>query len=381
MLMSEHINSTRQVTPACVQRKILLVTNSLDEFPNGGRELLCKLNYDVLLDMFGSSFFLFELEKTGVTSFNGFINAFKGHIDGLDAATISQIFLKIRTEKIECLFIDGSNLGALAKQARHEFPELEIITFFHNVETIFFWDSLKHTRSLRAAAVLLVNYLAERKAVSYSNRLICLSERDSGKLNSLFGRQATDISAMAVKDTYTGTVFIEFEDNHDKYALFVGGVFYANLSGVLWYAEHIAPKIQIKTYVVGRGFELYKDKIERWGNIKVIGGVDSLELWYANADFVVAPIFGGSGMKTKVAEALMFGKKVIGTSEAFSGYESISSRVGSICDDADQFIKTIEEVTAIDNNQFDEDLREIYEKNYSIDAARLRLIQIMGESR
>ena len=343
--------------------------------------MLCKLNYEVLLDMFGPGFFLFELEKTGVTSLNGFINAFKGHIDGLDAATISQIFLKIRTEKIECLFIDGSNLGALAKLARTEFPELEIITFFHNVETIFFWDSLKHTRSLRAAAVLLVNYLAERKAVSCSNRLICLSARDSDKLNSLFGRQATDISAMAVKDSHTGATFSDSVENHGRYALFVGGVFYANLSGVLWYAEQVAPKIGIKTLVVGRGFEQYRKEIEQWGNIEVIGGVANIEPWYSNAEFVVAPIFGGSGMKTKVAEALMFGKKVIGTSEAFSGYESISSRVGSICDDADQFIKTIEEVTAIDNNQFDEDLREIYKKKYSIDAARLRLIQIMGESR
>ena len=40
----------------------------------------------------------------------------------------------------------------------------------------------------------------------------------------------------------------------------------------------------------------------------------------AGAALVIAPIFDGSGMKTKVAEALMHGKHVVGTPEAFSGY-------------------------------------------------------------
>jgi hypothetical protein len=83
-------------------------------------------------------------------------------------------------------------------------------------------------------------------------------------------------------------------------------------------------------------------------------------------------------MKTKVAEALMFGKKVVGTPEAFSGYESVTKRVGCLCEDADQFETAIEAVSAIDNSRFDADLRDIYVKNYSIDAARRRRVDIMG---
>lgn len=36
---------------------------------------------------------------------------------------------------------------------------------------------------------------------------------------------------------------------------------------------------------------------------------------------MVMPIFSGSGMKVKTAEALMYGKFLIGTKEAFEGYE------------------------------------------------------------
>lgn len=359
---------------------ILLVTNTLHISPNGGRELLCKLNYEVLLGMKGRNFFLYELSQAGVTDFSSMLEAFKGHIDGLSCSSISSIIDKIRAEKIDFLFIDGSNLGELARCARHEFPKLKILTFFHNVEAIFFWDAFKNTKSIRSAAVCMVNYFAERKAVKFSDYLVSLSERDSQMLNSLYGRQATGISSMAVKDTHEKSPDVNLEGKFGKYALFVGGVFFANLSGILWYAKHVAPYINIKTLVVGRGFELYKDQIESCGNMVVIGGVDSIADWYRSSAFVVAPIFGGSGMKTKVAEALMYGKLVVGTTEAFSGYEIITNRVGCVCKDAEQFITAIEAVCACDNVSFDMGLREIYENRYSIGAARKRLLEIMSGS-
>jgi hypothetical protein len=32
-------------------------------------------------------------------------------------------------------------------------------------------------------------------------------------------------------------------------------------------------------------------------------------LWYEHANLIISPIFSGSGMKSKVGEAMMFGKK------------------------------------------------------------------------
>ena len=36
--------------------KVMLFTNSLQDFPAGGRELLCKMNHDLLKDIFGDEF-------------------------------------------------------------------------------------------------------------------------------------------------------------------------------------------------------------------------------------------------------------------------------------------------------------------------------------
>ena len=49
----------------------------------------------------------------------------------------------------------------------------------------------------------------------------------------------------------------------------------------------------------------------------------------------------GSGMKSKTAEALMYGKPILGTKEAFEGYDTDPAKVGALCNTATEFIETI----------------------------------------
>lgn len=361
-------------------RKVLLLTNTLDESPNGGRELLCKLNYESLDDLYGDALVLFELKQASPANLKELYLSFRGYIDGLSPAVIAELLDTIRKQGVGTVFIDGSNLGKAAKCIRKAFPEIKIVTFFHNVETVFFWGGFLQNMSLRALAVCLINFIAERKSARFSDRLICLSERDSAMLMKVHGRAATDISAIALKDSLRQDSVRPPMPGSERYALFVGGVFYANLSGITWYARHVAPHIGIKTYVVGRGFENYRDELERHGNIEVIGGVDGVAQWYEGAEFVVAPIFGGSGMKTKVAEALMFGKIVIGTPESFSGYENIVNRAGCSCETAEEFITAIEAVSAMHKPGFDRELRSRFLEQYSCEAARKRIAGIMARA-
>ena len=105
-------------------------------------------------------------------------------------------------------------------------------------------------------------------------------------------------------------------------------------------------------------------------NVELVGAVDDLEPYYLGAKAVIAPIFDGSGMKTKVAEALMFGKRVVGTSEAFSGYEDVAARAGWQCDTKDEYIARIDRLAGQPIAPFDPAMRLIYEENYSMDALR-----------
>ena len=358
---------------------ILLLTNTIDQSPTGGREMLCKLNHDILKEIFDDQLGVLELSKTPIRGLKGIINAFKGFIDGLTSESVAEALRVIQKKNIDRIFVDGSNFGMFVKIVKKRFPDILVYTFFHNVESRFFLGSFKQNKTLRALAVLIVNYLAERKSVQYSDKVICINKRDSKLLKKVYGKSTTELYAMSLEDKLP----LEFNSLptvvNEKFALFVGGTFYANKVGIYWFVEKVVPHIKIKTYIVGRGFEKFKNELETHENVIVIGEVESLAQWYHDAYFVVAPIFDGSGMKTKVAEALMYGKKVIGTNEAFSGYENIIEHAGVVCKTADEFITAIESSDQMVERLFDRELRKLYEENYSFSAARTRIESILKQ--
>ncbi|WP_295396390.1 glycosyltransferase [uncultured Thiodictyon sp.] len=357
-----------------------MLTNTLQADPAGGRQLLCHINHDALRCIFGSGLLVHELPQSRLVGARSVANAFRGHLDGLDAGSAAGALARIRDERVGKVLVDGSNLGEFARLTKRHFPDVEVTTFFHNVEARFFLGSLRQVRSPRALAVLVANYLAERKAVRYSDKIICLSERDSRLLKKLYGRGATHISAMAVRRQKVTTDTQEcVKPGEEPYLLFVGGGFYANQGGIEWFVRNVVPRIAVKTCIVGRGFDGLKAQLEQSGRVEVVGAVDDLAPWYLNARHVIAPIFDGSGMKTKVAEALMFGKQVIGTPEAFSGYEDIADRAGVVCATADEFVAAIEQGgDFLDAPGDDEKRRNIYEERYSFGAAQKRLEAILN---
>ena len=356
----------------------MLLTNNWQVSPSGGRELLCKLNHDVLQDIYGNGLVLLELSRRPLHGPLSILNAFWGYIDGVTCAAIDNVLHTIQTENVDKVFVDGSNLGQVVKVIKQHFPQIQVCTFFHNVETRFFLGSFRQAKTLRALAVLIVNYLAERKSVRFSDKIICLSERDSCQLKKYFGRAATHVTPMALQDQFPACGDSIVKTSNPRFALFVGGGFYANRAGISWFVKNVVPRIQMKICIVGRGFEDLKSKLERAGAVEVVGAVESLSEWYLRAQFVIAPIFDGSGMKTKVAEALMYGKKIIGTPEAFSGYEDIADRAGWVCATADDFVDAIGRATNAVTKSFDPELRALYEEKYSLPAARLRLTEILG---
>lgn len=352
--------------------RLLYVTNNNQGRSIGGREQLSRLHSAALLELFGDRFERLELIESG-----GLSRVF-GYINGVSHASIEYVCTQIKRFGAEKVFLDGSNLGRLAEGIAKRCSDVEISTFFHNCEARFFLGALRQHPSLRAAGVLMANYIAERNAVRFSDKLICLSERDSRQLRRLYGRSGTHILPMAMQDQLPKDLPEMLPPKPGKYALFVGGTFYANRQGIEWFVDHVAPRAPIKTYVVGKGFEQWKGKLERKGNVEVVGSVDSLLPWYLGAQVVIAPIFDGSGMKTKVAEALMFGKRVIGTPEAFSGYEDIAARVGTCCESPDEFVAALVTEAQRAHAGVNRSLREIYEQHYSFKAACQRLEEILS---
>ncbi len=345
--------------------RILKFSYLIEDGAVGGRELLAKLNSLALDHIFHinlSSLFVDTRPKP--TGISHRLAALVGWLDGLNPEIERRCLDIIAAEGIDVIYIEGSNYGRLARAIRAHAPACRVVTFFHNVEARFFWGALKAKPSIRAVGVLLANWLAERWAVRYSHHIICLNSRDSFLLQRLYGRRATDIHPLCL----AGTAVPPAKPDEPPFGLFVGGAFYANLQGVRWLAREVAPRLSCPIAIVGKGFEEFRGELEAYPNITVVGTVDSVSCWYERASFVVAPIFDGSGMKTKVAEALMYGKPVIGTQEAFMGYEAVGERAGTLCQDAISFASAINAICAREKIFNAYELQALFKSHYSLAA-------------
>lgn len=358
---------------------VLFITNNISPTSVGGREQLSRLLRDALSEVYGARFSSIELSKSRFGETSPFRERITGYIDGASPASISRITEIVRSQEVSHVVLNGSNLGRIAQAVRAKAPSVRISTFLHNCETRFFFGSLRQSPSLRALGVLVANLQAERMAVRHSDSLICLNQRDGEQLRRTYGRLCTHILPMALKDLLPKDVGSACQVLSGDYALFVGGTFYANRQGIDWFVEHVAAKSPLKTVVVGKGFEAWKRLLERNGNVEVVGSVDSLVPWYLGAQVVIAPIFDGSGMKTKVAEALMFGKRVVGTPEAFVGYEAIVGRAGIVCESPAEFLAALAFEATRPFIAIDPELRAAYEERYSFEAARDQLAGILAE--
>ena len=54
-----------------------LLTNQIDKVPSGGRELLCKLNHDILKEIYGDKCTVFELPKNLVRNISMLLNHYE----------------------------------------------------------------------------------------------------------------------------------------------------------------------------------------------------------------------------------------------------------------------------------------------------------------
>ena len=257
---------------------------------------------------------------------------------GLSGKSIEEIENRLRTEKFDAVFVTYSRYGALVRRLKKHFAALEIVTFFHNVEVVYAYQEARtQTNILKAWISTALTYVAEKASVRYSDKLVGLNQRDASLLKKIYHRDVDVILPTSFEDM--GADWEKGTSVHSPLRyLFVGSAFYANIQGIRWFVEQVLPSVKGELYVVGRGIAAELEGYANQARLHIVGEVEDLREWYLRTDIVVCPIFLGSGMKTKTAEAMMYGKPIVGTREAFVGYEVDTSRIGGCFDDALEMI-------------------------------------------
>lgn len=354
--------------------KILYIGESIGKISSGG-DVVNERNRRVLNIVFGADFFEYRLRH--VNKIVTFFHLLQGNPALISFSDCRRILRMIDRNGIGQVFLGSSKYGKLASLIKRNHPSVRVITFFHNIERQYYEEELRIENRMKTRFVAHVVAKNECRAVSDSDTLITLNRRDSALLKRIYGRNADFELPMSFPDCYDadraaagrgkGGVEKPFK------ILFVGNNFFANNQGVSWFIREVLPALGGATLtIVGKGMDsVFQSRF----NVEVTGYVADLSPYYYSADAVVVPIFSGGGMKTKTAEAMMYGCPVVGTTEAFEGYDVDYERIGGLANTAEEMI---EKLNRLRDNGFSEHCRsyarsEFLEK-YSLSSS-LRLIE------
>lgn len=266
------------------------------------------------------------------------------------------------------VFLSSSLYGIVAKELRSKGFKGKITIHFHNIESEYF-------KALKGSGTYL-NWIKVRQAArndalssQYADNVITLNERDSNMLHRLYGRQADRILPISLPDTCKDAVRDEQQLTAKRpRCLFIGSFFSANVSGILWFVNNVLPHVDIDLSIVGQGMTQIKESVPE--SFSITADVESLAPYIEEADFIIMPIFSGSGMKVKTCEALMHGKNIIGTQEAFEGYDIDPQKVGALCNNAQDFIAAIKRFAEHPVPKWNSYSRQLFLEKYSLEKSK-----------
>lgn len=133
-------------------------------------------------------------------------------------------------------------------------------------------------------------------------------------------------------------------DSHVEGSLvFVGNFMIApNAASIEYIAKEIMPKLdkRIVLYAIGKYPDELKDRVGS-DRVKFLGFVDDIRATVKSMDLYVSPITYGTGIKTKVVEAMAMGMPVITNSVGAEGLEVKNGKELVIADTTEEIINQI----------------------------------------
>lgn len=346
--------------------RILYITEKLKA--KSGGTAVSQRNFDVIKSLYPSA----EICKYYVTrsQHNALISVYNEivyeNIYGFNGKAIRDLLNYIACNKIDNVFVENSNNGFLAKHIKRNFPSIHIVTFFHNVERLFMEDQLRLTKHPKFLYRVLVSKKCEDYACRFSDKIICLNQRDAEIISQLYNRKPDIIAPVSLPDDFDSSLVIDAQvDKNNLNGLFIGSFFPPNVCGIRKFITEVLPKVNIHLTIAGSGMDALKDEFSSLKNVTVLGFVENLQKLYAEADFMVMPINDGSGMKVKTAEALKYGKYLLASSESLVGYNTTSNEAIE-CKTSEEFVRAIKGYDR--KNKFNQSSRDLFLRDYSYGA-------------
>jgi len=292
------------------------------------------------------------------------VNCLRGYVQGVTPAMQDEIIAICMRENVNVLFVGCTFFGTLCRNVKRSIPNMRIVSVAQNVEFLYSYQMFRINleKPLQWLPFQFAIWLNERRQMAASDFVFALNARDAHDLSRLYGRQPDETIGIVLPDKFSDSQPTE-SPFQTPYALFVGSRFPPNEYAVRWIAKNIAPESPLPVKIVGHGFEGFRDELNGIPNFEIIGTVDDLASYYQHAQFVISPIFHGSGMKVKTTEALMFGKRILGTQEALEGYDIDNAADVIHCQSTEEFLTAMQQSSSCP--LFSKPNRDIYLRRHS----------------
>jgi len=370
--------------------KILFVTEMIFA-PKQGAQAMASAHFETLKQMYGSGnvdLVYINLPNTG--SENGsaeytyvqsqsskiahIINSFSGRPYFVSVKAQNQVVRKVAEGGYDLVWFDNVYFGGIARDIRNLNPQVKIVSYSHDVQIqreLRFYYSTHNFKHLMLSIKGIV--AGEEAMMQTADAKFLLTKRDKTLTEYIY----SNAKNLHILPVYFKDFARSFEPNEDAKQrdsninlLFVGSHYRPNIEAAQWFALNVMPLLppDFRFYIVGNGLEKVASLRSLQDDcIRLIGTCEDLNDWYRISDIVVGPILSGSGMKTKVAEALMFGRPFVGTDEALVGYEQTDACIRS--NTAEEFAEAIQGLVRIGDLGFSPDRRKDFERFYSSEAA------------
>lgn len=250
----------------------------------------------------------------------------------------------------------------------------------HNAESTIMYRQVSQSKNFIKKLYFYYEYKRlrrfESKVLRSVDKTIVLSQEDKNTLkeisnidNSKFIQIPIPIEINYIKNN-------GLNDKNHYNILFLGTLsWFPNSQGIDWFIDKVVPLMEKEDfnytlYVVGKDpSESLILKSKNNSNIIVTGFVDDVNEYIEKCDFMVVPLFVGSGMRVKILEAMGKNIPVISTTIGCEGIEVKENENILIANDEEQFIDSIKNIT---NNDIYKKLRvnarQLFKEKYSVEA-------------
>ena len=191
------------------------------------------------------------------------------------------------------IYFDRSLYGGYVKLCAK--AGLRSLVFYQNVEYHFFLDKYKVSKNIIDCMAVPYVYHNEKLSTKYGTKLVTLSSRDDNELRHYYKKGADLIlpTSFGMNDEPRAINSLV----KTRYCLFVGSKLYANVQGMKWFIENVAPYCHYEFWIAGDVCDSLNNSNYFQNNIKIKGYVENLADLYVNAEAIISPIFYGSGLK------------------------------------------------------------------------------------